>query len=191
MLNNNFKNPVLSLFIAILILSGCGNQGGEREIIFVHKPDSTYIAFPGLFPTPVPDRIIANLAEDPTTSIAVNWRTDTTIFNSTVEVAAATHGPEFIHNTRSIEAETEKLVHKPENDPEVAAHYHSALIDGLESGKKYVYRVGSKRGWSEWFQIKMPEPDKKISFIYFGDAQNDVKSMWSRVIRKAYGELPD
>ncbi|MEQ9220073.1 MAG: metallophosphoesterase family protein [Cyclobacteriaceae bacterium] len=191
MLNNNFKNPVLSLFIAILILSGCGNQGGEREIIFVHKPDSTYIAFPGLFPTPVPDRIIANLAEDPTTSIAVNWRTDTTIFNSTVEVAAATHGPEFIHNTRSIEAKTEKLVHKPENDPEVAAHYHSALIDGLESGKKYVYRVGSKRGWSEWFQIKMPEPDKKISFIYFGDAQNDVKSMWSRVIRKAYGELPD
>jgi hypothetical protein len=37
----------------------------------------------------------------------------------------------------------------------------------------------------------MPDASKKkLSFVYFGDAQNDVKSMWSRVIREAYKTLP-
>ena len=36
----------------------------------------------------------------------------------------------------------------------------------------------------------MPNPDKSLSLVYFGDAQNDVKSMWSRVIREAYSTMP-
>ena len=36
----------------------------------------------------------------------------------------------------------------------------------------------------------MPD-EQKVSLIYFGDAQNDVKSMWSRVIRQAYGKFPE
>ena len=45
--------------------------------------------------------------------------------------------------------------------------------------------------WSEWVHARTasdkPEP---FSFIYFGDAQNDVKSLWSRVIRGAYSDAP-
>ena len=29
-----------------------------------------------------------------------------------------------------------------------------------------------------------------FSFIYFGDAQNDLKSRWSRTIRGAYSKMP-
>lgn len=144
-----------------------------------------------LFPTRTPDRIILNLTDDPTHSVAVNWRTDTTVGKSLVEVAIATHGPEFAKNTRSIPGEREFLKHKREGHPEVSAMYHSAIVTGLVPGETYVYRVGSEQGWSEWFQIRMPEPDKKISFIYFGDAQNNLKSMWSRVIRQAYRSVPD
>lgn len=33
--------------------------------------------------------------------------------------------------------------------------------------------------------------DEPFSFLYIGDAQNDIKEHWSRVIRKAYTSLPN
>ncbi|MEK6480322.1 metallophosphoesterase family protein [Catalinimonas sp. 4WD22] len=145
-----------------------------------------------LFPSAEPDRIILNLTENPLSSVGVNFRTDTTIAAALVEIAEATHGPQFTQNTRQINAETELLSVQPANEPEVIAHYHSATIDGLEAGKKYVYRVGSSDHWSEWFQFDMPDPDNEpLSLLYFGDAQNNVKSMWSRVIREAYRTMPE
>jgi hypothetical protein len=45
--------------------------------------------------------------------------------------------------------------------------------------------------WSEWieFRTASDKPDP-FSFVYFGDAQNDVLSHWSRVIRAAYSKAP-
>lgn len=144
-----------------------------------------------LFPSKDPDRVILNLTELPETSIAVNWRTDTTVLNGTVEWATATAGPEFLQNVKSLNAVRQPLRVVREGDPTVSAHYFSAKIEGLNPGGKYVYRVGTTGSWSEWHQIKMPDPTKqKLSFVYFGDAQTDVKSMWSRVIREAYKTLP-
>ncbi|MFP4096381.1 MAG: fibronectin type III domain-containing protein [Cyclobacteriaceae bacterium] len=144
-----------------------------------------------LFPSPYPDRIILNLTENPLTSLAVNWRTDTTVSIGRVELALATSGPQFTGKALAITAKTEKLRVKPSGDPTVTAHYHSAVINSLEAGKKYVYRVGSDNYWSEWFQVQMPSQEENLSFLYFGDAQNDVKSMWSRIIREAYKTLPE
>jgi hypothetical protein len=54
-----------------------------------------------------------------------------------------------------------------------------------------VYRVGDGVNWSEWFQFQTASSDPEpFSFIYFGDAQNDLKSLWSRVIREAYSDAP-
>jgi hypothetical protein len=143
-----------------------------------------------LFPSASPDRIILNLTEDPVHSVAVNWRTDTTVLSGTVEVALAEHGPQFQEKARSIEAHTETYHYKSEHDPPVYAHFHSAVIDGLKANTLYVYRVGQGEAWSEWFQIRTPDPDNAVSLIYFGDAQNNVKSMWSRVIREAFATMP-
>ena len=178
------------IFIVGMIF-GFLNCNTKKDEPIVHKPDGFGLVSNLLFPTYIPDRIILNLTNDPTHSVAVNWRTDPHIENSIVQVAIATHGPEFVNDTREISGIRELLTHKPENDPEVSAAYHSAIITDLNPGEKYVYRVGSEQGWSEWFQIQIPEPEKKISFVYFGDAQNSVKSMWSRVIRQAYGSVPD
>jgi 3',5'-cyclic AMP phosphodiesterase CpdA len=78
----------------------------------------------------------------------------------------------------------------------VKAAFHSALVDGLKPNTTYVYRVGNggvnSRGWSEWFQFTTAhDSDAPFSFIYFGDAQNNVKSMWSRVIRNSYRQFPE
>ena len=179
------------IIFIIGMIFGILNCNTKKDEPIVHKPDGFGLVSNLLFPTHIPDRIILNLTNDPTHSVAVNWRTDPHIENSIVQVAIATHGPEFVNDTREISGIRELLTHKPENDPEVSAAYHSAIITDLNPGEKYVYRVGSEQGWSECFQIQIPEPEKKISFVYFGDAQNSVKSMWSRVIRQAYGSVPD
>ena len=179
----------LSLVIGVIFLTL--NCTTKEEQPVVNNLTSFGIVPNHIFPTNTPDRMILNLTNDPTHSVAVNWRTDTTIKQSKVQVAIATHGPEFVNLTREILGVRELLTHKPENDPEVSATYHSSIIDKLSPGEQYVYRVGSEKAWSEWFQITMPEPDKEISFVYFGDAQNNLKSMWSRVIRQAYGTVPN
>jgi hypothetical protein len=150
-----------------------------------------------LFPTKTPDRIIANLTLDPARSFAVNWRTGQEVGRGMVEVAVATDGPEFLlGEIRKIDAKTEVFENQNRNEPLVKAAYHSALISDLEPNTMYVYRVGNgsenNAYWSEWFQFTTAGTDMEepFSFIYFGDAQNNVKSLWSRVIRSSYRQFP-
>ena len=73
----------------------------------------------------------------------------------------------------------------------MSAHYFNATLQDLKPGLKYIYRVGTEGWFTEWHQFRTPDPEKKLSFIYFGDAQNDIKSMWSRIIREAYRKMPE
>ncbi|RKN80815.1 purple acid phosphatase family protein [Ulvibacterium marinum] len=152
-----------------------------------------------IFPSHTPDRIIANLTVDPAHSFAVNWRTDQQIGNGVVEVAKATDGPEFLlGNVRRIKAVSQKFENQNRKEPLVKATYHSAVIGNLEPGTTYIYRVGNggegNGYWSEWFQYTTAfaeTAEEPFSFIYFGDAQNNVKSLWSRVIRNSYRQFPE
>ncbi|MEM9142835.1 MAG: fibronectin type III domain-containing protein, partial [Bacteroidota bacterium] len=110
-----------------------------------------------IFPSHTPDRIIANLTVDPAHSFAVNWRTDQQIGTGVVEVALATDGPEFLlGNVRQVKAVSQKFQNQNRNEPLVKATYHSAVIDALDPGTTYVYRVGNGTEgygngyWSEW-----------------------------------------
>lgn len=142
-----------------------------------------------LFPTAVPDRVILNLTPNPLTSVAVNWRTDTSQPKGEVQWALSTAGPQFRKAVHVIPAVTEFL--SVTNDPiTIEANYHSAIMDSLQPDQTYVYRVGYGDHWSEWFQFATPAPQRSLSFLYFGDAQNEVKSMWSRVVREAYKKMP-
>lgn len=143
-----------------------------------------------LFPTAVPDRVILNLTPSPETSVAVNWRTDTSQPKGEVQWALATAGPQFRKSTATIEAKTEFLS-VTNGDVTIEANYHSATIAPLQPDQAYVYRVGHGDHWSEWYQFRTPAPQRSLSFLYFGDAQNEVKSMWSRVVREAYKKIPE
>jgi acid phosphatase type 7 len=193
---NIFEFLIGGLLLVTFCFPGCKESSGNHYHEHDHHGGSgasAYDSIPNakiLFPGNDPDRVILNLTADPLHSVAVNWRTSADIKEGTVEVAEATDGPEFKASGRSITAATEYLVVNREGEPEVNANYHSAVIDDLEQGKRYVYRVGAEPYWSEWYQIEMPLENGPVSFIYFGDAQNDVKSMWSRVIREAYHTIP-
>ena len=141
--------------------------------------DNPYL--PGSFP----DRIVLNVTEDPSTSMAVNWRTGEAITESFAEIAVAEADPRFVSKAKRIRAKTEKLVW--EDTP--TANYHSVIFEGLTPNTKYAYRVGNEKYWSEWIHFTTAgKPGEKFSFIYYGDVQVNIRSMWSRVAREAFAK---
>ncbi len=142
-------------------------------------------------PSPLPDRVILNLTEETSTSVAVTWRTDTSINTGTVELQPS--APMIVPDgSITFSAATSTGTYNWEGEPEIVANNHSAVLTGLEPGKKYSYRVGSDGFWSEWFDFQTPSNENSdFSFIYFGDPQNNIRSEWSRVIRNAYRHEPD
>lgn len=137
-------------------------------------------------PTPMPDRIILSWTGDPTRTQTVNWRTSTAVNRSLAQIAPSEAGPAFLKQAKDVPARSQSFT-----GDLGAARYHTAEFEGLSPDTRYVYRVGDGTNWSEWIQFRTasaePEP---FSFIYFGDAQNDLRSMWSRVIREAHTDAP-
>ncbi len=136
--------------------------------------------------TPIPDRIILTWAGDPKTTQAVTWRTSVEVSDAFAQLAIAGAGPDF-----AALAETQKATSTALKSDLNTAHFHSVEFKGLKPGTKYAYRVGDKTNWSEWFHFSTEKDSSEpFSFIYFGDAQNDLRSMWSRVIREAHSDAP-
>ncbi|MCW5963994.1 MAG: metallophosphoesterase family protein [Bryobacterales bacterium] len=138
-------------------------------------------------PTPLPDRVILGITPDPSTTMSVNWRTSTNVTGSKAEIAEAEDGPDFPKNARKLNATSQAL----KTDINEAL-FHTARFTGLKPDTLYTYRVGDGKNWSEWNQFRTAAAGRDpLTFIYVGDAQNNLYSMWSRVIRVAYSTAPD
>lgn len=137
-------------------------------------------------PSEMPDRIVLSWTGDPTTTQAVTWRTSDNIARAYAEIAVVTAGPGFRDARVKHTATTQAFRSDLSN-----CHFHTVEFTGLKPGTKYAYRLGDDVNWSEFFHFRTasdkPEP---FSFVYFGDAQNDVRSMWSRVVREAFSDVP-
>lgn len=137
-------------------------------------------------PTAMPDRIVLGWSGDPKTTQSVNWRTSVEVVQGLAEVVQADAGPYFSEKAVQVSASSEAL-----KSDLSTAHFHSATFKNLKPGTVYAYRVGDGTNWSEWFQFRTAAAnDEPFEFIYFGDAQNDIRSKWSRVIREAYRDAP-
>ena len=190
-MNCRIPKTCLHLLLA-LALVGCqtGAQSGSAPSGF-NSPDRAE-AVPGELPTPYPDRIALTWSDDPATSLSVTWRTDPSVGEAVAQVALAKAEPSFYTEAETVEATTERLDLSKIEGEHVTAHYHSATFSGLHPDMLYAYRVGDGERWSEWFHARTAsdQPDP-MSFIYFGDAQNNLRSHWSRAIRAAYQHAPD
>jgi len=136
-------------------------------------------------PRPLPDRIVLTWRGDPATTQAVSWRTDTSVRQAVAEIAIANDAGRELQK-QSLPARTE-----PFKSTLGMAHYHSVEFTALSPDTLYAYRVGDGVNWSEWFHFRTAKRDAhKFSFIYFGDAQDDIREHWSRVFREAFRAAP-
>lgn len=191
-----------SLYAASLLAGGTAraldddavpSDGGVEAIDHEHAHDHEHVHEPIVVPdaeahrpSAIPDRILLSWTSDPATTQAVTWRTDDTVTVAYAEIAIATDGPEFDDAPQRFMAATERL----ETDLGPAC-YHSYTFTDLAPVTMYAYRVGDGANWSEWIQFTTASAEPMpFTFVYFGDAQNDVKSHWSRVVREAYSDAP-
>ena len=137
-------------------------------------------------PKKIPDRIVLTWSEDPTTTASVTWRTDTSIAQAEGQIAEANASANFTTWAKRETARTEKWKRN-----RLAAHFHSVTFKSLKPNTLYAYRVGSDKIWSSWYQFRTAsaEPDE-FTFIYLGDAQNNLLSLWARTIRTAVLDAP-
>ncbi len=168
-------------FCSVLGLCLLGSVASAHPTPQPHRPEiAQYEA------SPLPDRIVLTWVEDPATSQAVTWRTNTSVDTSWAEIAIAGHGPDFIDDSHRLAAEsTELSTHLGK------VRYHTVRFEELTPRTMYAYRVGDGERWSEWFHFTTAsDKAEPFTFIYFGDAQNAIRSMWSRVLREAHAEAP-
>ncbi|MEM9657697.1 MAG: metallophosphoesterase family protein [Planctomycetota bacterium] len=159
-----------------------------------HETDGKPPAYPAekqFRPTPIPDRIVLTWSGDPARSVDVTWRTDAATRRSALEYKRA---DQLLGDLRSGDVPGCDRIHSVgeefRSDLGVCT-IHSLQMNELEPSTRYVYRVGDGVNWSEWFQFRTASDRREpFSFVYFGDAQNAVRSLWSRVIREAHQQAP-
>lgn len=136
-------------------------------------------------PTPIPDRVTLTWNGDPATTQAVTWRTDTSVRRGVAEIAIANDNGRAMQPAR-VEAESVDF-----QSDLGEARYHTVTFSSLEPDTLYAYRVGDGENWSEYFHFRSASRESEpFSFVYFGDAQNDLKTHWSRVFREAFRDAP-
>ena len=170
---------ILAVIVCLPATVGWAHEGDhDSGDSLRHAPEFT--------PSPVPDRIVLTWTDNPMRSQAVTWRTSADVPQGMGEIAVAGEGPLFVEGTQKVKANTVRL----EGDLG-AAHYHTVEFIDLKPGTKYAYRVGDGKVFSEWSHFTTANDwAKPFTFIYVGDAQNDIKSHWSRVIRSAFTDAP-
>ena len=152
----------------------------------VGVPAQVPAAVPPTDPGHRPTRVVLTWRDDPARTQAVPWRTNAHVDESFAEIAEATANPGFGALARRAPARTTAVPLK-----DGTAYYHEARFTALRPDTLYAYRVGDGRTWSEWFQFRTaslePQP---FSFIYFGDAQDDGRSLLPRAVRSAFMDAP-
>jgi 3',5'-cyclic AMP phosphodiesterase CpdA len=136
----------------------------------------------------IPSRIILCLTADPAHSQAVTWRTERSVASAQAQIAHASANPNFENAAATVTATAAKAeLAGGKVSGEYAAHF-----EDLSPNTRYSYRVGDGTTWSEWnsFRTASDKPEA-FRFLYLGDEQNDIKSLWSRSIRAAYSKAPD
>lgn len=134
----------------------------------------------------MPDRILMSITDSLAQTRTITWRTSKVVQTGTLEWSDKITQIDFYRDANRANARSERFVTYTGD----TVYYHTATLRMLKPGENYVYRVGEGDMWSEWIDFSMPTDNDAFRFIYMGDAQNDIRSLWSRVFRKAYAALP-
>ena len=180
--------PVIRGVLVVALIAAAATAAiGARATGQVAAP--AYPAHEVYRPSPVPDRTILTPSGDPAVEQSVTWRTDMTVTTPQAQIAKATGGPGFTADAATVIAETSEPVVASLGYP---ARFHSVRFKDLTPDTQYLYRVGDGSNWTEWFEFTTAsDKPKPFSFIYYGDAQNDIREHVSRVFRHAFGDRPE
>ena len=120
-----------------------------------------------------PDQILLTWSADPSTSIDVQWRTNTSVETGMVKYRVVGTSDEKTVEAEKYVMEDRELM----NDRFI--HRFIAKISDLKSGKNYEYLIASETDWTKACRFSTPSGDDSFSFIWFGDVHH----------KKEFGDL--
>ncbi len=132
-----------------------------------------------------PDQIMLTWSGDPSKSIDIQWRTNTSAPEGMVKywVSGTVDTLIKVANLKLME---DRLL---QNDRYV--HRFTTILDHLQSGATYTYKVGSEQGaWSDTASFNTESGgDDSFSFIWFGDTHKSQK--WGELILESFQKFPE
>jgi PAS domain-containing protein len=173
-------------FCSLLVLAIlCSSQAGYGHPGHDDWKPVPYAESAAHAPSPLPDRVVLTWSGDPAATQSVTWRTDVSVKRALAELAVAND------DGRALQPTTHQAGTEAFTSDLSEARYHSVTFTELAPDTLYAYRVGDGANWSEWFHFRTAHREARpFTFVYFGDAQNEVKTHWSRVFREAFREAP-
>lgn len=136
----------------------------------------------------LPERVLLNVTDAPESSVVVTWRSPVTERNATVQFMPAGSDPRLGEAALSATGTSETVAVTEAQNLE----YHEVRLTGLTPGTRYSYRVGDGTTWSPWSDFRTAQTgNTPFTFLYFGDAQNNIAAHWTRVVRQAMTTAPE
>ncbi|MCH7411493.1 metallophosphoesterase family protein [Belliella sp. DSM 111904] len=173
----------MRLYLLIIIFMSFNMTFGQ-SIEKNTPPDNTQIPYKS---TMTPDRVVLTFGSDAEKDRTVTWRTQPLSDLQYLELAEQDGSFDFYKDSKRLEASKQLFVSLQQD----SSYFHTVKLIALEPGKVYSYRVGGGAYWSPWYDFKIEKPKKSFKFIYLGDAQNDLYTLWSRVVHQAYEKASD
>jgi len=132
-----------------------------------------------------PERMLLTMPGNPATTQSMTWETMAALAAPQGQVAKMSAHPNFEVSAATVQG---KVTSKNAGEP----GSYVVTFTALEPGTRYLCRVGDGSSWSEWTSFRTADASPApFRFLYVGDAQNSIKSLWSRTIRAAYAAAPD
>jgi len=130
-----------------------------------------------------PDQIHLSWSSDPTTSMDIEWRTDTTVNQSDVKFRIKGTTDE-----QSVLGEKVRLEDRMLANDRYVDHF-TAKLSNLKPGTTYEYVVGDKAEWKDASTFSTAANDNSYSFIWFGDTHFSPK--FGEILHLSYEKHPD
>ena len=136
-----------------------------------------------LFPSSShPDQMVLTWSSDPSTSVNLQWRTDTTIKTGMVVFRES-----GTHRTDSVTAVKVLLEDRMLMNDRLVHHFN-ARMEGLKPGTMYQYKINSAN-WPDLQTFSTAAQDNSFSFLWFGDTHHSPKS--GENLNRAFHAHPD
>ncbi|MFW2512369.1 fibronectin type III domain-containing protein [Demequina sp. SO4-13] len=127
-----------------------------------------------------PTRVVLTPPEDPSTSQSFTWRVPAEVTDGAVHLREVGTEEWTVEDASSVVPLDEAYLN------------HSATVGGLAPATEYEYWVGTEAAPSPTYNFTTADAaGEPFTFIYFGDAQNNVAEEWSPVVAQAYERFPD
>jgi len=133
--------------------------------------------------TSEPDQIILTWSSEPSVSMDVQWRTNTSVDASAIRYR--TKGSTKVFSTR---AEKVKMEDRMLMNDRYTVHY-TAKLKNLKPGTAYQYQIANQKNWIDKQAFTTASKDSSFSFLWFGDTHFSPR--FGEILDKAWSAHPD